>query len=101
MLRTGHSTSSGVRAYKAVTKQLKEVTSDVLNGVPVKKPRLQDRDTPDVQCVGIDNAEPMCSGAIAKKYVDNADSKCGNPPLVPTMNFGGATGFTINFNYGK
>ena len=32
MLRTGHSTTSGVRSYKPFGEKLKSVTSDVLNG---------------------------------------------------------------------
>ena len=32
MLRTGHSTTSGVRSYKHVGEKLKHVTSDILNG---------------------------------------------------------------------
>ena len=103
ILRTGHSTSSGVRAYKTVTEQLKEVTSNVLNGMPVKKPKLEDADIPDLVCP--DNMQ------ISKRAADNPNSPLvpanppplANPPLlpVPTMNFGGATNFTVNFNYGK
>ena len=42
MLCTGHSTTSGVRSYKRVSEQLKDVTSDVLNGVQTaKKAKLE------------------------------------------------------------
>ena len=43
MLCTGHSTTSGVGLYKCVSEQLKEVTSDTLNGMQTtKKTKLED-----------------------------------------------------------
>ncbi len=78
MLRIGHSTSSGVRAYKHGSEQLKEVTSNVLNGVAVKRARLENED----------------ADLSKKGDEENAGLKCVVKETLPTMNFGGATNFT-------
>ena len=43
MYRTGHSSSEGVRSYKRVTENLKEMTSDVLNPFAVTANLAQNR----------------------------------------------------------
>ena len=78
MQRTGHSTS-GVRSYKWIGENLRNVTSDVLNGTTDKKS--------DIPC-GADTA--LCT-ATDNKVVSS----------FPAINLGGATNFTINFNIGN
>lgn len=85
MQRTGHSTTSGVRSYKRIGEKLKNITSDVLNGNGDKKMKYE---CPSVSCSPVkDNS--VCS--TGDKVVSS----------FPTINLGGATNFTINFNIGK
>ena len=86
MLRTGHSSASGVRSYKRVSEQLKEVTSDVLNGVQTtKKTKLEGESA--VVCT----LPPAANGGVPASPV---------LPL-PQMNFAGASNFNISINYNK
>ena len=89
MLRTGHSTTSGVRSYKRVGEKLKSTTSDVLNG---HKKFKQDSDylegvKQDADYVDVENGGSF-SGAA--QPVDNMK--------LPMLSFAGATNFTVNFN---
>ena len=77
-----------------MSEQLKDVTSSVLNGMPVKKLRLEKPDTADLKCTDVakqEDIEPVCPSGVAKD----------DPPQLPAMNFGGAKNFTVNINYGK
>ena len=86
MLRTGHSTTSGVRSYKRVSEQLKEVISDILNGVQTtKKTKLEGESA--VVCT----LPPAANGGVLASPV---------LPL-PQMNFAGASNFNISINYNK
>ena len=60
MLCTGHSTTSGVRSYKRVSEQLKEVTSDVLNGVQTTKKAKLEGESAIVCTLGTSSNEWRC-----------------------------------------
>ena len=86
MLCTGHSTTSGVRSYKLVSEQLKEVTSDVLNGVQTtKKAKLEGESA--IVCT----LPPAANGGVPASPV----------LLLPQMNFAGAPNFNTSINYNK
>ena len=90
MDRTGHSTTSGVRAYKRVSEKLREVTSDVLNGVETTTcKRVRESSL---------NPEP-----VTEKPPLNPVPVIEAPrsSSVPVINFSGAYNFHINFNYGS
>ena len=97
MLCTGH----GVWAYKRVSQKLKEVTSDVLNGVETAKRLKVEQETKDaVLSSNLALDPPNASSTVVPD-----STVAPNPPsssslnLEPVMNFSGASNFHINFNY--
>lgn len=79
MLRTGHSTTAGVRSYKRVGETLKSVTSDVLNGKKMK----------------LDSDEPSGNNVVASE----ADIKTAMPAIPSQIHFAGSSNITVNFNF--
>ena len=72
MLRTGHSTTTGVRSYKCVGETLNCITSDVLNGS--KQMKYEDKE---------ETQESM---------------KTGLSGLPAQFNFAGASNVNVTFN---
>ena len=77
MHRTGHSTTSGVRTYKRASENFKAITSSVLNSSKKVKQ--------DIPLKGPGDRAPVADS-------DSKENK-------PVLNFGGATNFTVNFNF--
>ena len=94
MQRTGHSTCSGVRSYKRVGEKLRAVTSDVLNcatAQETKKIKLNEYPRETV------------SEGMAVAVTDPVSTHVGRKEEAaqPVLHLGGASNFTINFNFGK
>ncbi len=103
MERTGHRSVNGVRAYKRGSETLQEITSSVLNGSEKKAKVEAHIEKPSGSLVPSEYSPPLS--------VERSESESAQPPksvsrmpmeALPTMpwNFGGASGFTINFNFG-
>ena len=90
MLRTGHSTTSGVRSYKCVGEKLKSVTSDVLNGT--KKFKQDSEYLEGVKQVG-EHVEGVENGDRSPGAAQPDDKL-----KLPMLSFAGATNFTVNLN---
>ena len=90
MLRTGHSTTSGVRSYKRVGEKLKSVTFDVLNGT--KKFKQDSEYLEGVKQVG-EHVEGVENGDRSPGAAQPDDKL-----KLPMLSFAGATNFTVNLN---
>ena len=94
---TGHSSKEGVRAYKRTTTKLKELTSDILNGVDVK-------DTTKIELTSTDEekSSTKTNVTISKEQhnqpMANVDYKenCVQP-VQSVLQITGGTNITINF----
>ncbi len=95
MERTGHRSTDGVRAYKRTSDKLKELSSNVLNQSRAKKLRMEGSSEADAVKLDSANVEPE-----NVKPASQLGSKEASISTVPGMNFGSASNFTINFNYG-
>ena len=97
MMRTGHSSTSGVRSYKRIGEKLRTVTSEVLNReekavcVP-KKPKLDLIEAEsDSQNIPSQNTFSITSNTNTVN--SNSTTR------MPMINFGHASNFTVNFNF--
>ena len=86
MLRTGHSTTSGVRSYKRVGEKLRSITSDVFNGA--KKFKQDSECLKGVKQVG-EHVESVENGNRFPGAVQPDDKL-----KLPMLSFAGATNFT-------
>ena len=82
MSRTGHSSSNGVRSYKRITENLKEMTSNVLNGQQEKKIKLEESQPEQVEIEEID-----ITNKENHKQVTLLPAKSSNTSFVPSLNF--------------
>ena len=94
MERTGHRSTDGVRAYKRASEKLKELSSNVLNQCE-KKPKVEDSLKPHLATTEPENMKPVLCQPGPTPKEDHVSS------AISGMNFGNATNFTINFNFGQ
>lgn len=80
--RTGHSTCAGIHSYKRIGDNLRAVTSNVLNNATTEQKLIS---KPDI--VKSDIVKPDLNK-------ENSESK-----PIPALSFGGASHFTVNFNF--
>ena len=90
MLRTGHSTTSGVRSYKRIGEKLRTVTSSVLNRQDPKRLKV---------CTEVDNTEPLVSPKENIPPDNSGTVPAASSKSSPIINFSGASHFTVNFNF--
>ena len=94
MERTGHRSTDGVRAYKRASEKLKELSSNVLNQCE-KKPKVEDSLKPHLATTEPENMKPVLCQPGPTPKEDHVSS------AISGMNFGNATNFIINFNFGQ
>ena len=101
MLRTGHSTTSGIRHYKRVGEKMKMLTSDVLNGA--KRPKSEvitpPEDAQDVQEDKEFETKDMPKLDDNSKFSTLLDAGGKKTVSTAPLSFSGASHFTIYLNF--
>ena len=90
MSRTGHSSNNGVRSYKHVTDQLREKTSNVLNGLSIVV------DSKLTHCLIKNDTKSTVEESELKS---NEMENCAPSKVLLPISFTGATNFTVNFHF--
>jgi len=81
----------GVRAYKRMSKKLRELSSNILNTQELKKQKLEP----------ITHAEPVeKKAAQSVAGLENSAENC-KPLSIPGIHFASAANFKINLNVGQ
>lgn len=105
MARTGHSSVTGVRAYKRKVEKLQEITSDVLNAASsnVEKVAEKSGGGPKVQvpygevpCGSVSGGSTTCDNQGTEQSLsDTKKVPFGN---LPSINVSGGSNITVNIN---